>query len=686
MARFYPGSACYDSAVPESTRRLPSRSLLAEALVWAGVLACAAGLVATGLWAQLPLGRFGESLLLAGLAALLAWPLQRWRGWSWAASLALVWVLALVALAGVLPMLAVLLLVAAAMAIGGLVAGDSRPLPAWLAGMALVAAAIGWTLPLPVHHWWTHGPLLLLVVVLRRSALRVQLATCVDGWQRAVRDSPRAAAWSVLLLGLASTGAWLPTMQYDDLAYHLGLPWQLMQHGRYALDPSQQVWALAPWAGDALQAVPQVVARMEARSALNLAWLAATATGLWQLGALLGLRPALRWAAPALFASLPMTASLLGGMQTETVAAAVMVGLAVAILDDRHDGTRRLFAGALLFGLLCALKPTHAIAAAPLLAWAGWRQRHALPPVAALAGALLLVLLVGGSSYLYAWVVTGNPVLPLFNDVFRSPWFAAAPFDDLRWHQGFGPDILWRLTFDTAGYTEGWDGAMGLVMVALAGAWLIALGQRATRGLAVCATLAMLLPLLPLQYARYLHPGLVLLLPALAAALQHWLRPRRGIVLLAVLCTANLAFQANAHWLLHVGTVKRSLAALGDDTPLFQRYAPERVLAAAIRQRAPDSGPVLLLSQPFQAEFAGRGRDVAWYAPRMQAAARVADRDASGAGWEALLRDRHIAEVILDPAKVNGAQRAGLARIGARRETTAGGIEWWRVPAREKAR
>jgi hypothetical protein len=299
--------------------------------------------------------------------------------------------------------------------------------------------------------------------------------------------------------------------------------------------------------------------------------------------------------------------------------------------------------------------------------------------------AALLAVIAGGSSYLHSWWVTGNPVLPLFNDVFRSPWYAATPFNDLRWQQGFDGDVLWQMTFDTDRYVEGWDGAMGLAMVALAGAWLLALAQRATRGLAACATLAILLPLLPLQYARYLHPGLVLLLPALAVALQ-WLPARRASVLLVALCTANLAFQANAHWLLHVGTVKRSLTALGDDRPLLQRYAPERVLAAAIRQRAPHTGPVLLLSQPFQAEFAGRGRDVAWYAPRMQAAAGVADGDASGAGWEALLRDHHIAEVILDPAKANAAQRAGLARIGARREMSVGGIEWWRITAQESGR
>ena len=667
----------------ESLRLTPSRSLHIEVLVWIGVAACAAGIVATGLWRQLPLGRFGESLLIAGLVALLAWPLRRWRGGSWATSLAAVWLLALVALTGIAPMLAVLLMIVAALAIGSLVIGATQPLLALLAGFSCIAAVLGWLLPMPVHYGWTYGPLLLVVAWARRDALRVQVLACIDGWTSAVSVCPRIAAWSVVLLGIASTGAWMPTMQFDDLAYHLGIPWQLMLHGRYALDVSQQVWALAPWAGDVLQAVPQVLARTEARSALNLAWLAATATGLWQLGARLGLSPALRWAAPALFASLPMTAALLGGMQTETAGAALLVGLALTILDDHAAaGTRRLFTGALLFGLLCALKPWHAISALPLLAWAGWRARRALPGVVPLACAALLVLAVGGPSYAYAWLTSGNPVLPLFNATFRSPAFAPADLGDARWHAGFGADIVWQLTFDTDRFVEGWDGALGLLLVALSGAWIVALFRPATRALAICATLAILAPLVPLQYARYVHPGLVLLLPALAASLQG-LPARRTIALLATLCAANVVLQANAGWLLHLGGIKRSVTALGADEPLLRRYAPERVLAAQIRRQAPGTGPVLLLSQPFQAEFAGRGRDIAWYAPRMQAAALEAEADPTGAAWATLLRREGIAEVILDPATATAAQRAGLARIGARREATAGNAEWWRIPATE---
>src|SRR5690606_15181559 len=396
------------------------------------------------MWEHLPSGRAAESLLLAGLASLPAWGLRRFAGWSWASALLLVFALVAVAMAGLLPTLAVVLLVAAALALGSLLVGTAHPAIGWLAGMALFATVVGWTLPLPVHGRWIYLAVLLPLVALRRRSLAQSLAHARDGWRAAVSASPRAAAWTVLALGLASAGSWPPTMQFDDLAYHLGLPWQLMLHGRYALDASQQAWALAPWAGDVLQAIPQVVAHAEARGPLNLAWLAAAAVGLWRLGALLGLLPALRWAAIALYASLPLTAGLLGSMQTETPAVAATLALAVVVLDDRLP--RRLLLGALLYGLLFALKPMHGIAATPLVLWALWRQRGALPGIGAFALAFAACVAVGGSSYAYAWATTGNPVLPLLNDVFRSPLFPDTGFNDARWQQGVDAALPWSLT------------------------------------------------------------------------------------------------------------------------------------------------------------------------------------------------------------------------------------------------
>ena len=180
-----------------------------------------------------------------------------------------------------------------------------EPLLALLGGLALIAGTLGWLLPLPVHHrvglcagaarGHRHAPARAARGCDRRLA---GMARC----RRRGANAPRLAA--ILFSAWRRPAAWLPTMQHDDLAYHLGLPWQLMLNGRYALDPSHQVWAFAPWAGDVLQAVPQLLARTEARSALNALWFAATAAGLWRLGSILGLAPMLRWTTLALFGEL----------------------------------------------------------------------------------------------------------------------------------------------------------------------------------------------------------------------------------------------------------------------------------------------------------------------------------------------------------------------------------------------
>jgi hypothetical protein len=666
-----------DPAVPAPTRSHP-----AVVLVWAGVAAWTLGFVQHRLWEQLPGGRVAESIAVAALVSLMAWPLVHWRRWPWAPALAAVW-LAAGLLAGGLPAsLAVVLVIAAACALGGLVSGSRRPLFAMLVGLSLIATIAGWLLPLPVHHWWVYLPLLAGIVAWRRRHLRLQARTCVGTLHRAIAASPRAATVAVLALGTASSAAWLPTMQYDDLAYHLGLPWQLMLHGRYTLDPTHQVWALAPWAGDVLQAIPQVLSRTEARGPLNIAWLLATAAALWRLGGVTGLGPDLRWGVLALYASMPMTAALLGGMQTESPATAVMAALALLVLGGGRgmSGTRQLATGAVLFGMLFALKPVHGLASLPLVLIAAfhWRLRKR-PRPAALAAAAALWAVVALPSYAYAWPIAGNPVLPLFNDVFGSPYFAPVRFVDERWATGLELDMLWTLTFATDAWLEAWPGGAGFVQVLLAGAWLLALLLPRTRSLAVAGAAAIVIPVVLVQYARYLHPGLVLLGPALAGALQHWLPMRQALAVLALACVTNFAYQANAHWMLRTGAVKWSVLALGRDDPLFERYAPERLVAARIRDSSA-AGNVLFLHEPAHAELADRGRSVSWYAPAVNAAAAAAERDRTGQGWRALLRELEIGEVVLRPNALTPPQRAGLALAGAGRTARFGKAEWWRIP------
>jgi len=659
---------------------VPDRHRWQRGLLWLGAPACIAGLAANRLDTQWNEGRFAELVVLAMLSLAFAAALRRWRRCSFAGGLGLAWFLALAFFAGPLPTAATMLFALAALSLGGL-AGRGAPAAARIAcGLALAAGVLGWLLPLPLHYRWVYLAALVALVAWRWRAVGDEARRVAERWHAGVEAAPRMAAFAVLVLGLASTGCWLPTLQADDLVYHLRLPWQLMDEHRYPLAPALHIWSMAPWAGDVLQAVPQLLAGAEARGSVNAMWMVLAACGVWRIAMVLGGTPRAAWLAVALHASLPLTAGLAGGMQTEAPSAALLVWLVWTILAARDEaGSRRLWLGAALAGGLLALKLASAVMVLVTLPWALWRHRHRLPSPLASAGAAALALAIAGSSYAYAAWSARNPFLPLFNAWFRSPYYDAVDFDDARWHAGFDAALPWNLTFHTERYLEAFAGGGGFVLVALAGAWLLPLTRRRLLAVAIVATASLALPLVPLQYLRYAYPALVLLLPLLVLTAFRF-DPRRAAWLVIGVCVLNLAFQANSFWLLRIGMVKMTILEAGRDAPVFRAHAPERNLAAAIR--ATDHGNVLALDpdRPYVAELGVHGRSISGYDRTLQQAARAADTDASGAAWSALLHGAGVTDVLLRPAKTSAPQRAALAALRAERKAVEGDAEWWHIP------
>lgn len=650
-----------------------------RALIWLGPVAVIAGLASRRLWEQWPSGRLGD-LLILGLAAWgFSWITARIARLPQATGVALFWLLLLLVLAGPLPVMATGLLVLAALAVGGMLLNSGPAVLQGLLGMLVVAGVAGWLLPLPIHHSWVYLLLCATLAAWRWRSWRQALAIARAGWNESIAVAPRIATFCVIVIGLAAVSCWLPTLQYDDLAYHLRLPWQLQEQGFYAPAPQYQVWALAPWLSDVVHAIAQLMSGAEARGAINAFWLLVLAGGLWRLAAHLGASVPARWLAAAVAISLPMTTALAGGMQTELPTAAALAWLFALVAGPRDGGLRFWLALAVLAGGLMAIKTTSgAMAAIPLL-WA--LCRHPWPSLPRILLVLAAGLLVAGSSYVYGQLLAGNPVLPLFNAWFKSPYFTPTNFFDARWQTGFGPMLFWDTSFDTDRFVEAYDGGGGFLLIALAGPWLLSLVHRNTRVAALAATAVLLLPLIPLQYLRYAYPGQVVLGAILVTTLFA-VDVRRAGWLAIGLCVLHLAFQANGHWMLRYGAIKQTVKAAGRDAPLFKRYAPERLLAAEIHRAGGPVGNVLVLdtSQAFFAEFGTRGRTVSWYSPPLSAAAATAGQDASGEAWAALLRREHISDVILRSETATPAQRKALQIVGATRKASVEATEWWMLP------
>jgi len=655
-----------------------------------GCVAVLAGLALTPVLQGLHSIVTGHNLILFAAALLIAVAVSRFMRWSVASALLLVGLVLLLRFVGAGALLAAALLVAAAAVIGqGICRSDawSHPGVAILAGLAVLAAIAGWLLPFRIHYFLTYLTVLALIAGLGRHRLHCLARAAQVSWREAVRQAPVHAAFAMLAVLLGGAALCVPTLQFDDMVLHLMLPEQLVALGYYKMDLASQVWSASPWASDVIQAYVAVLAGHEARGAANLIWYGLGIAMVWTLAKELDLPPGLRWLAVALNASMPMVAALNGSMQADGAITAVTVALtALMVRLVRTHERGLLLPFFVLSALALALKATQGLLVLPLalvaLACTGWRAflRQALRAAIPLA-------LLAGSSYFYAFYVTGNPFFPLFNGVFKSSFARPENFADLRWEQGLHLDSLWRLTFETDRYLEAVPGAIGFSMLALCGSVLWTLVLPRIRWITLALLVATIGMFLGIQYARYVVP---LFAALISLGLLAWDRARMrwgGEALLGAVVMANIVF------------MPASLYIYGDDLywnmfsnlnsrpsdvrlEMQRRYAVELVFAQYLDMTQPRGYSLYLADpdRPFIAPFEGQAFGGAWYDPTFNAILEPANQDESGATWSGIFERTGMSHVLVN-RRTPKAVLASLERIKAVPELAIGDTTLWRLCA-----
>jgi hypothetical protein len=643
-------------------------------LAWTGPVLLALGFVIAQMWRSFPAPRALETLLLASFALALGWLAQRLFAVRMASAIAAIFILALSVFAGPIAVVSGTLLAASSGCIGASIGRGRADAPAMVVGLSVLTGLLGWLLPFPIHYRAIYFALLVAPLALRRAKLVEDARHLIRSWHTAIDESPRLAAFAIVVVGLCSAGCWFPTIQFDDLAYHLDLPAQLSALHYYRLDAHSQIWALAPWAGDVAQGIAQVVAGRETRGAVDAIWLLGVVALIWRASRLLDADTSTRWLAVAVAASQPLLASLCGGMQAELPATAATLGLVVLVLERDEESPRAdTMRFACVAALMLGLKTGFIAIVLPLAVAFAWRHRGRSLSLRTIA-ATSVFLLLSGSSYFYACVLTGDPFYPLFANAFSSG-YPIPDMTDMRWRADIGASAVWSLTFHTAAYHEGWDGAAGFSLLGLCGASMLALYAKRTRTIALCSMLAFAAAIVTIHYFRYTCPAAVVLIAPSLVALARALPMRQVTGLACALVVGNLGYQSCASWILHVGGIKHRL--MHTDLHVFDRFAPTRDL---LRDVDAESN-VLFCSpnEPANAELAGRGFTVAHYDIALERDRVAADADASGATWRKLFQRTHAgyAMVSLLGAE-NPALQAALADAHLVRE--AGSRQLWRLP------
>ncbi|WP_220094833.1 hypothetical protein [Paraburkholderia hayleyella] len=520
-----------------------------------------------------------------------------------------------------------------------LYSGPANPNPAV---SSTVAILLGTTIWLGIWGVMLHFPAnypslylgLCLLPLLALPSLRPLIFTNLRGRTLALHHWMQSIpfwAWVAGLALIAWTLRWasLPNLVYDDQALHLRLWTELLYEQRALFDVRNQIWAVAPFTTDLLHAGLSLIAGATARSAMNLTLALVLLTLFVRILQRLNIPAWVQWLLLVLMASTPMLGYLLLSLQTELMLAVLGLAGLYLVLESKGDWRSQAMPGLLACAALCAaIKLPGAILGVALLASFAWhcccsRRAAAAPPPAPLRWSALVLLIpltfVALHAYLIAWQMTGNPVFPLYNAVFRSPLLPPDNLSDSRWIHGFSLNSYIRAFFQTSDFLESGNYVAGWQYLLLLPFALIAVWRK---GVPAGLRLA-LLPLFGFglamfattQYWRYLFPVMPIAGIVLAAL---FIRTSRGwqTIVIAVTLTCiglNLVFFKRISSLMSLPA--QAAYTKAGKMQFEHLHAPPAILTAEVNRIAPGSRVLYPPRDPFGATLHGTPLYVNGYAP-----------------------------------------------------------------------
>lgn len=541
-----------------------------------------------------------------------------------------------------------------------------------LVGAGIYGSGVGLLAHFPVNYPGVYGALLTLpLLIWWRSTI-----DCINCCMRRLRmnssDSVRLdwlnSAIAVVAL-IHFIVALMPELGHDALAMHLFIPSHMATRHHWGFDADTYVWAVMPMLGDWIFSVGFMLAGETAVRLINvgfiflLGWLVRDLVS-WAGGSAKGAK----WAV-LIFLSTPLTFTESSSLFIESVWAAYIVSGTLHLSqlgDEKTESKSNLLLAGLLLGFAAAAKAV-TLTILPVLALVVlWHFKSCLKmikPSTWLATGIVFSL-VSSIPYITAWQLTGNPVFPFYNGIFKSPYYPPANFDSASiFGKGLTWDLLYRATFNSGKYLEAGVGAPGfqwLLLFVPASFIIMVTKQRRGLVLLLVGILIVAAVFQSVSYLRYVFPAWAILAAIIGLALgdeSHKIGP----VKVALVGSAIGAIVLNLLFLgagaFHRDFPLRSILDVTHREGYLHNRLPIRNAVELINRLNVGKTPVAVFAQPMSAGLEADALYSSWYNFRFQSEVNSAHTVEM---FSKVLAKRGVDFVILDSAWSGAGEKRDL--------------------------
>lgn len=518
------------------------------------------------------------------------------------------------ALVGVRPVLALLFFALACYGIGLAVLrvlrldDTRRPQAAGLDILAVLAGAGIWGFVvsfLAFTRWnWAlvHGLLLAVpaVAAWRPAVTRIRIAFRSQPFSRKATGEYWAMALLLFVLGAQFLMSLKPEVSADGIAVHLVVPMHVAVHHGWHFDVSQISWAVTPMTGEWCYTTLYLLGGEFAAKLLPFEFLVLSCILIVLLSRRLVSLPVSLLIA-AVYAATPVVQLITGAMFVDMIWATFLFGAASLILywtESRAPAVLPL--SGILLGAAMATKFIAVAFLAPCLMWVffncfGWKRGIDRKSLAALLGAIVLCGIIASPPYVTAWVKTGNPVFPYYNDVFRSPYYGTnSNWTDGRWKIPFSWHAPFDVTFRSSRFLESQNGAIGVSWIFLILLFLTAPRSMFTRPVVAALLVGAFVFIYTFSrasYLRYLVPAFPLLLFGFASYLRALQKEQpnlyRCIIGVTVATILSGVYLLPSSGYLHKNFCLSPLKFKAEAREYVEQNAPARLLVDYLNRVAP---------------------------------------------------------------------------------------------------
>ena len=428
---------------------------------------------------------------------------------------------------------------------------------------------------------------------------------------------------------------------------HLFIPTALAHRHDWGFNPELYVWALMPKLGDWNFAIGYLLGGETSSRLINVGFIFLDAALCSQLVLWAGGKRTESWWACLLFLTTPLTLMESTAMQVEAIWTAYALAALLWLLRSVSEKTlsrNYIFLSAAALGFAAATKAVTLVYLPALFLPIVYRVRILLSSASLrqLATGAGIFILLGGIPYLTAYILSGNPFFPFFNEIFKSPFFEAVNFDNKAYIHGVSYDTPYAIVFHSQDFMEGTLGSPGFQWITLlVPSFFVLLFSGDKRGLLLffVALLSLAAVFHFQSYLRYIFPTCIIISVLATLAISDAKKLNRYLHVGFICSTSftlalNLLFFSAAVWPYRNIPVLQAFNANGIQR-IVETRRPTRKAVTLVNALNETGTPVAFLAKPFAAGLKAEALYTNWYNTKFDSTVRgVTDRAAFAAAMK----------------------------------------------------